>query len=994
MLKHDEQGFLTGSPRAEHSFPSWDELRSIATDVRAIRLLLERYTRQGQRQPVVVDHVQFKGGASNGGSVRRASGANQATISPQPRQATRKLESAKPSQVVTVNTTINTPRTAITNNNTIRHQVVNVTSVARRDGAERAARGKQQTEANGNTPALPKQPDKTVLATPAHRSSRTVTDKTRVPSSQVVIPNPRGHNGNHPSRDENGRFTRGDDPSVFSKITEAISRNDIDPSITAAKETARAVSVVATPLITGGKWLFSRKRDKENIRWLGKIWRSIRDASMTSAEWNRRQLRRLKAIEEKPVASSSDMGLFGLMLAALLGMSKVLTSLPTRLLAALAGVAGKLLPGMLAKYLPGGAAGRGGGAGTPTTRNKDTSPRQKGRIGRAIEWGGGLVRKGSEALSRQGQRFGGIKGVGAISALLGLAGAASIEMDGETSREEKNQQHGANVGRAATGTAGALAGAAIGTALLPGLGTVIGGLVGGYAADYFAGNAASELGSRFGSWITGLNAKDIPGAIRGQFTTWTNSLMASDIGTYLKSQWDAISSSVIVMWNKAVATFSEAWGRLSSWVDSNVTAPVSELLETSNTKVKEWTGVDVKETVSQSLTVASNAVDTVTDKAFSVVTGMMERAKSFAGNAIQATTSSLSTSANVVTDVVSKAATGRKSSVDGRWQTVKGDIVDAAKAVDVDAGTLAAIAHFESNGFKTNTRPIDTKNPSKNTKRQFDGTMAISTAHGLGQFLDGTWTDYINKYGSKYGIKEAGTLKKDSQGRYAKEAIATSSKYRNNQKIQAAMLAEFTRENVELGRKLGGKDELANVYALHNLGSGDGKKFLQALNESPSKRADEVLSKQVIAGNKSLYGNGGLSVAEAYARMGEKMREGDSYAQEARVLQYGTSKRGGGVSGYSGGTVAATGIPAPAYRSSSMVSTTPAVVSRSIPSVSLPAYQVPASSVSAEPPRRAATTTTTQSRSGAMQMPMPEPGRDVSDRRIAHIVTGGISGGL
>ena len=34
-------------------------------------------------------------------------------------------------------------------------------------------------------------------------------------------------------------------------------------------------------------------------------------------------------------------------------------------------------------------------------------------------------------------------------------------------------------------------------------------------------------------------------------------------------------------------------------------------------------------------------------------------------------------------------------------------------------------------------------------------------------------------------------------------------------------------------------------------------------------------------------------------------------AQEARVLQYGTSKPvGGGVSGYPGGTVAATGIPA------------------------------------------------------------------------------------
>jgi len=187
---------------------------------------------------------------------------------------------------------------------------------------------------------------------------------------------------------------------------------------------------------------------------------------------------------------------------------------------------------------------------------------------------------------------------------------------------------------------------------------------------------------------------------------------------------------------------------------------------------------------------------------------------------------------------------------------------------------------------------------------------------------------------------------------------------------------------------------LANVYALHNQGSGDGKKFLQALNESPSKRADEVLSRQVIAGNKSLYGNGGLSVAEAYTRMGEKMREGDSCTGGACSTVRHIQARWWWGQWLSGRHGCCYRYPCHApYRSSSMVSTTPAVVSRSIPSVSLPAYQVPASSVSAEPPRRAATTTT-QSRSGAMQMPMPEPGRDVSDRRITHIVTGGISGGL
>lgn len=35
----------------------------------------------------------------------------------------------------------------------------------------------------------------------------------------------------------------------------------------------------------------------------------------------------------------------------------------------------------------------------------------------------------------------------------------------------------------------------------------------------------------------------------------------------------------------------------------------------------------------------------------------------------------------------------------------------------------------------------------------------------------------------------------------------------------------------------------------------------------------------VIAGNSGLYGDGSVTVAQAYARMGQKMREGEVFAQ-------------------------------------------------------------------------------------------------------------------
>lgn len=224
---------------------------------------------------------------------------------------------------------------------------------------------------------------------------------------------------------------------------------------------------------------------------------------------------------------------------------------------------------------------------------------------------------------------------------------------------------------------------------------------------------------------------------------------------------------------------------------------------------------------------------------------------------------------------------------DPNWAKSKDTLVAAAEKVDVDPGIMAKIAGFESNYSSTN-RPISS-DPKLNTVTQFDGTKAVSSAYGYGQFLNGTWATMVREHGAKYGVANAESLT-DKQ--------ANAAELRNDPKLQAAMLAELTKHNVDLGRKLGGGDDDANVYALHNLGEGDGRRFLKALksdpdqsvaNLFPASRGDKDKDgiSDIIEGNPSLYLKAGkpVTVAEAYARMGKHMDQYEKYAIDARKDQ-------------------------------------------------------------------------------------------------------------
>ncbi|WP_049623047.1 peptidoglycan-binding domain-containing protein [Frateuria defendens] len=79
---------------------------------------------------------------------------------------------------------------------------------------------------------------------------------------------------------------------------------------------------------------------------------------------------------------------------------------------------------------------------------------------------------------------------------------------------------------------------------------------------------------------------------------------------------------------------------------------------------------------------------------------------------------------------------------------------------------------------------------------------------------------------------------------------------------------------------MGSEQDLADAAAKAGLGQGGGIKFLDALKADPNQRVDHVLSSKVIERNPGLYGDGSMTVAEAYKGMGQQMDKYAKYAQE------------------------------------------------------------------------------------------------------------------
>ncbi|MEM4990712.1 hypothetical protein V8G57_25215 [Collimonas sp. H4R21] len=525
---------------------------------------------------------------------------------------------------------------------------------------------------------------------------------------------------------------------------------------------------------------------------------------------------------------------------------------------------------------------------------------------------GNLLGKGGKGL------FGLGKGLFRRLPLLGslLAGSSALaSMFGNDDPDQTSAENRKGRFAGAGNGIGALIGGGIGLAFGGPIGAMVGGIIG------------DKLGEVTGEWLSTFD-------------------------------WKTIGDKITATWDAGVQKFSDGWDAMTDFfkdkfeITRNAANAVKDLAvqagNAANDTLKEKIGVDVKAKVANVATVVKNTAVAATE----IVDQHVVKPVTAAAGAVS----------NYGQERVARMAAPIGRVVNERWQAAKDYLVGGASSAGVDPGVVAQIAHFES-GFNKDAAPIQ-----KNGKK-------LSSAHGYGQFLDGTWTDMINKYGRKYGVDGAGKLSKQD-----------AEKYRSDPKIQAGMLAEFTRENIEKGRKLGGVDDAANVYAYHNLGDGDASRILKAVKNNPKTSVRDALvgSREVsdserlridtvIKNNKSLYGDGTISAGAAYTNMGNKMRMGEFFAQDARAMQ------------------AKSVIPSLAGRSQAPavpnisavpnMPTAPAVAKMSdIPEI---ASISPATRLNAK----------SSSTSVTIVAPKFDVGQDLRDRKIAHVVTGGMSAG-
>jgi hypothetical protein len=480
--------------------------------------------------------------------------------------------------------------------------------------------------------------------------------------------------------------------------------------------------------------------------------------------------------------------------------------------------------------------------------------------------------------------------------------------------------------------------ASIGSALLAGITAVLGVIFSPIGLAFAAvGVAAWALFTEDGRKFLSAAGEKIAAAwtVASDYVKTTFSGIGAAIGgiwTEAVSGLAPVFESISKRWSTFVGTISKGWDKIAGIFDALY----------SSLKELPIIGPAIKlaeKTIKTTVEITKNTAAAVKsgyegDTKDSAKKGFMGRAASAIGRGARKVKDVATM--DVVTPTIDATKTVGKK-ISERWNDAKNYLAPAADKTGVDRGLLAKIANYES-GFNSEATP---------TRK--DGSK-ISSAHGYGQFLDSTWTEMVNKHGAKYGVKNAGILSKND-----------AEKLRSNKDLQASMLAEYTKENVEKGRELGGSNDDANVYALHNLGSTGGANFLKALKENPNAPVNSVkgMSDKVISGNKSLYGNGKGTIQEAYEKMGKAMDRGEVFAQDIRKS----------IEPIQSASIQSVSAPSPVSP----------ILPKAQPIADIPQITTP---VGGDTLRQKISVTVAQN----------DVGQDISTRSIALLATGGLSG--
>ena len=561
-------------------------------------------------------------------------------------------------------------------------------------------------------------------------------------------------------------------------------------------------------------------------------------------------------------------------------------------------------------------------------------------IGPMLAGGAGMMGGAGKGLMGAGKGLlgagkGMLRRIPLLGALIGGVGAASdiysSETDDSLTRRQKDENAGKAVGGFAGSVGGMLAGAKLGAmagAIGGPIGVAIGGVLGGAVGMFFGDQAGQIIGDTVGGWVSDLREADIPGKIVGAWEATTD---------FLKKGWDG-----------ALEKLSDAWKGIKD-AGSQAAQWASDKANAANNFIKDKTGVDVK---GAAVAAKEKAAEVGAKAAEKVQKGAEYVANNTTvGKGIKATGEAVRYGTDVAVDVAKSA----KARITGKASENKAALVSQMAASGItdpkeQAMFMAQMDH-ESGGF--------TKMEERFNYRSADRLMAVSgSARKLGKpaveaaMAQGPEAVAEAMYGGRMGNKNPG------------DAYA----FRGRGHVQLTGRDNYTAAGKALGLDLANNPDLA--------AEPENAAKIAAWYWKKNKLGDAAKQGDVLSVTRKINGgtNGLDDREKKYAKYLASASDG-SLAQTAE-----------GARGKAPGSAAVASQQAPAVPIASPAA--PVVASISAPPVSV----APTAPTIAEAPPVTVPMASTDTKKAATTSPTTqEAGQDLKDRRIAHIVTGGLS---
>ncbi|WP_205202822.1 transglycosylase SLT domain-containing protein [Azonexus hydrophilus] len=698
-----------------------------------------------------------------------------------------------------------------------------------------------------------------------------------------------------------------------------------------ADPAVKAFNEVAQPMARGYEMLTGGSEDKKQTGFLRRIFSTLNVFRKEETAYSKAANKSLKVLEEKPEAKGGGDG------GGLLGMmSGLLSKIP---------VIGPMLAG---------GAGMMGGAG-------------KGLMGA----GKGLLGAGKGMLRR----------IPLLGALIGGVGAASdiysSETDDSLTRRQKDENAGKAVGGFAGSVGGMLAGAKLGAmagAIGGPIGVAIGGVLGGAVGMFFGDQAGQIIGDTVGGWVSDLREADIPGKIVGAWEATTD---------FLKKGWDG-----------ALEKLSDAWKGIKD-AGSQAAQWASDKANAANNFIKDKTGVDVK---GAAVAAKEKAVEVGAKAAEKVQKGAEYVANNTTiGKGVKAAGQGASVVAEKTAAAAERAYNVTAATAGSALETVmpKGyrhkALFDGIKGGD-------SLTKYGSYTDEEAAKIRELKTSGANTSANVKGGMSLEvqdkiSAQAKKAGLDPVMMQKIaamESGGNANAISSTGAAGIYQFTGQTASGVGIKNRFDVDQNIEGGM--KLTRQNQAALEKSGLPVSAENLYMMHQLGPKAAQEVIRGAADGKSK-AD--MSPETQKAMNLNYGANSASAADYIAT--NKKALDDRYAAVTKDTGGAQTAIAKAQQAPTATLAAASPIQAPAtvvtpaFKTASIASpAAPVSTSISAPPVSVAPKTAP---IADAPPvvDTLASNTGSGRKTQAITVAAPEAGQDLKDRRIAHIVTGGLS---